>query len=94
MSDREEHQTKAKLKRRPRGEIDRNFFFGDVFMRAGAAMFVALGLLAAYVPFSWGQVQSNGPSFGMVAAIFVVISAALYLVGRHLRREATHWDND
>jgi hypothetical protein len=83
-----------KLKQRPRGEIDRNYFFGDVLMRTGAALFVALGLLSAYVPFSWGQVQRNGASFGTLLAIFVVIGAGLYFFGRHLRREATHWDSD
>lgn len=86
--------TAPKRKQRPRGEIDRNYFFGDVLMRTGAALFVALGLLAAYTPFSLGQAQHNGANLGTVAGIFAAIGVSLYLYGRHLRREATHWESD
>jgi hypothetical protein len=83
-----------KRKRRPRSEIDRNYFFGDVFRKTGAALWVALFLISAYTPFSWGQAQHNGANFGTVVAIFAVIGALLFLYGRHLRREATHWEAD
>src|SRR5678815_3424189 len=52
--------TQPKLKQRPRGEIDRNYFFGDVLRKSGGARFVALFLISAYTPFSWGQAQHNG----------------------------------
>ncbi|MFZ2028890.1 MAG: hypothetical protein WAU68_01160 [Vitreimonas sp.] len=85
---------KAKLQRRPRAEIDRNYFFGDVLRKSGGAMFVVLFLISAYTPFSWGQAQHNSANFGTVVAIFAVVGVALYLYGRHLRREATHWEAD
>jgi len=86
--------TKPKLQRRPRGEIDRNYFFGDVLRKTGAALWVVLFLISAYTPFSWGQAQHNSANFGTVVAIFAVIGVVLYLYGRHLRREATHWEAD
>lgn len=85
---------KPKLKQRPRAEIDRNYFFGDVLRKTGAALWVALFLISAYTPFSWGQAQHNSTNFGTVVAVFAVIGVALYLYGRHLRREATHWEAD
>lgn len=85
---------KPKLKQRPRAEIDRNYFFGDVLRKTGAALWVVLFLISAYTPFSWGQAQHNSANFGTVVAIFAVIGVALYLYGRHLRREATHWEAD
>jgi hypothetical protein len=94
MAKRKATTSKPKLKQRPRGEIDRNYFFGDVLMRTGAATFVALALISAYTPFSWGQAQHHGASFGTVVGIFAVIGVGLYLYGRHLRREATHWEAD
>ena len=86
--------TQPKLKQRPRGEIDRNYFFGDVLRKTGAALWAALFLISAYTPFSWGQAQHNSASFGTVVAIFTVIGFGLYLYGGHLRREATHWEAD
>ncbi len=83
-----------KRKQRPRGEIDRNYFFGDVLRKTGAALWVALLLISAYTPFSWGQAQHNSANFGTLVAIFAVIGVALFLYGRHLRREATHWEAD
>ena len=83
-----------KRKQRPRGEIDRNYFFGDVLRKTGAALWVALFLISAYTPFSWGQAQHNSANFGTLVAIFAVLGVALYLYGRHLRREATHWEAD
>lgn len=81
-------------KQRPRTEIDRNYFFADVFRRTGAALFVAIGLLMAYTPFSVGEATHNGVNFGSLMGIFIVIGVSLYLYGRHLRREATHWEAD
>ncbi len=83
-----------KRKQRPRAEIDRNYFFGDVLRKTGAALFVALALISAYTPFSWGQAQHNGANFGTVVAIFAIIGFGLYLYGGRLRREATHWEAD
>lgn len=83
-----------KRKLRPRAEIDRNYFLGDVLRKTGASLWVALFLISAYTPFSWGQAQHNSVNFGTVVAIFAVIGLALYLYGRHLRREATHWEAD
>jgi hypothetical protein len=86
--------TKPKLKQRPRAEIDRNYFFGDVLRKTGAALWVVLFLISAYTPFSWGQAQHHGASFGMIVGVFAVIGVGLYLYGGHLRREATHWEAD
>jgi hypothetical protein len=94
MAKRKASGAKSKLKQRPRGEIDRNYFFGDVLRKTGAALWVALFLISAYTPFSWGQAQHNSANFGTVVAIFAVIGVGLYLYGRHLRREATHWEAD
>ena len=86
--------SKPKLQRRPRAEIDRNYFFGDVLRKTGAALWVALFLISAYTPFSWGQAQHNGANFGTVVAVFALIGVALYFYGGRLRREATHWEAD
>lgn len=83
-----------KRKQRPRAEIDRNYFFGEVFRRTGAALFVALGLLIAYTPFSVDQASHHSMNFGTLMGIFAVIGVGLFLYGRHLRREATHWEAD
>jgi hypothetical protein len=81
--------------RRSRGEIDRNFFFGDILMRTGVAAAAAIAIIAAYTPFSIGQALSDG-LYAYLALMtgFGLIGVALYLAGRHLRREATHWDFD
>lgn len=84
-----------KPERRPRAEIDRNFFFGDVLMKTGAAVFVALGLIALYTPFSlMGAINDGMYDYLTVMGIFGVIGIASYFTGRHLRHEATHWDFD
>ena len=55
MAKRKSRTAAPKRKQRPRTEIDRNYFFGDVFRQTGAALFVALGLIAAYTPFSMDE---------------------------------------
>lgn len=84
-----------KPERRPRAEIDRNYFFGDVLIKTGAAVGVALVLVAAYTPFTLREAIADGMyDYLALMGIFAGIGAACYLTGRHLRREATHWDFD
>lgn len=81
--------------RRPRGEIDRNYFFGDVLIKTGAAVGVALGLIALYTPFTlMGAIEDGMYDYVTVMGIFAAIGLACYFTGRHLRHEATHWDFD
>lgn len=81
--------------RRPRAEIDRNFFFGDVLIKTGAASGVALLLIAAYTPFSLrGALEDGMYDYLAVVGAFAAIGALCYFGGRHLRHEATHWDFD
>lgn len=85
----------SKPQRRPRGEIDRNYFFGDVFIKTGAAMAAALLAIALYTPFTLESALADGMyDYLTVMGIFGTIALASFLVGRHLRREATHWDFD
>jgi hypothetical protein len=85
----------AKPQRRPRGEIDRNYFFGDVLIKTGAAVGVALGLIALYTPFTLMSAINDGMyDYLAVMGIFGALGVAAFLAGRHLRREATHWDFD
>jgi hypothetical protein len=84
-----------KPQRRPRGEIDRNYFFGDVLIKTGAAMFVALGLIALYTPFTlMGAIRDGMTDYIAVMGTFAGLGCAAFFVGRHLRRNATHWDFD
>jgi len=89
------HKQQHRPERRSRGEIDRNYFFGDVLMRTGVAAGVAIALVAALTPFSFGQALREG-LYGYLGlmTVFGLIGLTLYLSGRHLRREATHWDFD
>lgn len=81
--------------RRPRAEIDRNYFFGDVLIKTGVAVGVALLLIAAYTPFSLATAYEDRMyAYLTVMGIFGVIGIACFFYGRHLRREATHWDFD
>jgi hypothetical protein len=87
--------TAAKPERRPRAEIDRNYFFGDVLIKTGVAVALVLGLIALYTPFTL-QDALRDQMYGYLAVmgVFAAIGASAYLFGRHLRREATHWDFD
>ena len=85
----------SKPERRPRGEIDRNYFFGDVLIKSGVAAFVALGLIALYTPFTLrGAIEDGMYDYLAVMGVFAAIGLGLFLAGRHLRRNATHWDFD
>lgn len=88
-------ETPAKPERRSRGEIDRNYFFGDVLIKTGVAVFVALGLIALYTPFTlMGAINDGMFDYLAVMGTFAAIGVASFMAGRHLRREATHWDFD
>jgi hypothetical protein len=88
-------ETARKPERRPRGEIDRNFFFGDVLIKTGVAVFVALGAIALYTPFTlMGAIEDGMYDYLAVMGTFAALGVGCYLFGRHLRREATHWDFD
>ena len=88
-------KSEPKPERRPRGEIDRNYFFGDVLIKTGAAVGVALGLIALYTPFTLREAIDGGMyDYAAVMAVFAGIGLFAFLYGRHLRKEATHWDFD
>lgn len=81
--------------RRPRKEIDRNYFFGDVLIKTGVAAGVALGAIALYTPFTLRQAIDDGMfDYVAVMGVFAAIGLFSFLYGRHLRREATHWEAD
>ena len=46
------------LKDMPRKEIDRNYFLGDIFIKTGVAVTVALCMIALYTPFTFRQAKS------------------------------------
>ncbi len=88
-------QAAAKPNRRPRGEIDRNYFFGDVLIKTGAALAVVIVMIAAYTPFTIeSALRDQMYDYLAVMGVFSLIALATFSVGRHLRREATHWDFD
>jgi len=81
--------------RRSRREIDANFFFGDVFIKTGVATAVAIAGIAAYTPFTLAEAAAAGDyDYLAVMGVFGLIGVAAFLFGRHLRRQATHWDFD
>lgn len=83
----------SKPHRRPRGEIDRNYFFGDVLIKTGVAVGVALAAIALYTPFSLRQAIDDGMyDYVSVMGIFAGLGLFAFIYGRHLRREATHWE--
>lgn len=85
----------SRPERRPRGEIDRNFFFGDVFIKTGVATAVAIGLITLYTPFTLMDAVHDGMwDYLAVMGGFGTLGMASFLFGRHLRRQATHWDFD
>lgn len=84
-----------KPERRPRAEIDRNYFLGDVFIKTGVAVGVALAMIAVYTPFTlMGAINDGMYDYLGIMVTFGVIGLGLFFYGRHLRREATHWDFD
>jgi len=85
----------SKPQRRPRTEIDRNFFFGDVFIKTGVALGLVVALIAAYTPMTVRSAIDDGMyDYLAVMGCFGAVALACFLFGRHLRREATHWDFD
>ena len=85
----------SKPERRARGEIDRNYFFGDVLIKTGAAVAVALGIIALYTPFTLRDAIDGGMfEYVAVMGVFAGLGLFSFLYGRHLRREATHWEFD
>ncbi len=84
-----------KVERRPRGEIDRNYFFGDVFRKTGRALFVVLAFILATTPgLLHGALQQGMTPYFVVLGAFGAVAVLLYMAGRHLRREATQWEFD
>ncbi len=85
----------TKAHRRPRSEIDRNYFFGDVLIKTGAAVAVALGAIALYTPFSLREAIDDGMyDYVTVMGVFAGLGMFAFIYGRHLRQEATHWEFD
>ena len=85
----------AHPRRRARGEIDRNSFFGDVLIKTGAAVAMALGMIALFTPFTLRDAINDGMNgYLTVMGVFAAIGVMFFLVGRHLRHEATQWDFD
>jgi hypothetical protein len=81
--------------RRPRAEIDRNYFFGDVLIKTGAAVFIAIGVIAIFTPFSLSDAIDDGMyDYLAVMGTFALLGLIAFFTGRRLRREATHWDFD
>lgn len=81
--------------RRSRAEIDRNFYFGDVLIKTGVAVTVALAAIALITPFTVSEAIENRMfSYLSVMGGFGLIGFGAFIAGRHLRRQATHWDFD
>lgn len=84
-----------KPERRARAEIDRNYFFGDVLIKTGAALGLVVAAIAAYTPMTVRSAIDDGMyDYLAVMSLFGGIALFMFLYGRHLRREATHWDFD
>ncbi len=85
----------AKPIRRSRGEIDRNYFLGDVLIKTGVAVAIALAVIAFYTPFTLQDaIRERMTQYLIVLGAFAGIGVMCFFAGRHLRREATHWDFD
>lgn len=85
----------SKPQRRPRGEIDRNYFFGDVLIKTGVAVAVALAAIALFTPFTLRDAVDGGMyDYVAVMGMFAGLGLFSFLYGRHLRKEATHWEFD
>ena len=82
-----------KPQRRPRSEIDRNYFFGDVLIKTGVAVAVVLGAVALYTPFTLrGAIDDGMYDYVAVMGLFAALGLFAFICGRHLRKEATHWE--
>lgn len=87
--------SKTKPERRPRHEIDRNYFLGDLLIKTGVAAGVALGAIALVTPFTLGEAIADGMyDYLAVMGSFGALGLASFFYGRFLRRQATHWDFD
>lgn len=87
--------TTTKPKQRPRAEIDRNYFFGDVLRKTSGAVWVALFMIALFTPFNlMGAIHQGMWDYLTVMGLFAAIGGVCYFTGTHLRREATHWEFD
>lgn len=85
----------SKPQRRPRAEIDRNYFFGDVLIKTGVAVALVVAMIAVYTPITVRSAIDDGMyDYLAVMSVFGGIALFSFLYGRHLRREATHWDFD
>jgi hypothetical protein len=85
----------GKPQRRPRAEIDRNYFFGDVLIKTGVAAWVAIAMIGLFTPFTlMGAIHDGAYDYVAVIGSFATIGLIAFFAGRHLRREATHWDFD
>jgi len=86
---------KGSPERRPRNEIDRNYFVGDILIKTGVAVGVVIGLIALLTPFTLSHAVYDGMyDYLAVMGVFGAIGVAAFLYGRFLRRQATHWDFD
>lgn len=95
MTKRKSESSRAKPERRSRREIDRNYFLGDVLIKTGAAVGVALLLVALYTPFTLESALKDGMyGYLTVMGAFALCGVLAFALGRHLRSEATHWDFD
>ena len=84
-----------KPQRRPRAEIDRNYFLGDVFIKTGVAAALAIGLILAYAPGMMADaLNEHKYAYPGIIGFFAVAGIVSFLIGSHLRREATQWDFD
>jgi hypothetical protein len=85
----------SKPHRRPRSEIDRNYFFGDVLIKTGVAVAIVLGMIALYTPFTLrGAIDDGMYDYVAVMGVFAGLGLFAFIYGRHLRKEATHWEFD
>ena len=84
-----------KRTRRPRNEIDRNYFLGDVFIKTGVAASLAILAVGLYAPAYWlREMDSHHYNYVFLLGAFVVFGLGSFVFGRHLRKLATQWEAD
>ena len=89
------HHHAEHIDRRPRGEIDRNYFLGDALIRTGVAAGAVIAIIAVLTPFSVGQALAERMyGYLTVMTLFGAAGLGLLVFGLHLRHAATHWDKD